>query len=243
VTLALLQEILSEQPKFHRGEVEVQRDFTPDETLLDPVLAKSVASREDVCWGVDDDVAKFIYEAVGPGSQTLETGAGISTLVFAMRGAKHVAITPNANEHEAIAAYARSKNIGMDGVTFVAQESEAYLPAATPDALDLVLIDGKHAFPWPVLDWFYTADRLKKGGLMIIDDVQVYSVRMLRDFMIEDPRWDLRRAFSYRTCAFEKVGEPVHDVAWHMQPYIWKRSGTRGRVRRLRAFVRGLLPF
>jgi hypothetical protein len=61
------------------------------------------------------------------------------------------------------------------------------LPRCQLANLDLILLDGKHAFPWPVVDWFYTADRLKQGGLMIIDDAQMRSVGVLRDFMAADP--------------------------------------------------------
>ncbi len=239
--MGLLEEVLDERPKFHRGDVEVRRAFGPEETLLERELAETVASREAVCWGIDRDVAAFIYEALRPGDRTLETGAGLSTLVFAIRGTRHVAVTPNRNEFEAIAEYARHKGIDMNNVTFVDKASETYLPGLQTVELDLVLIDGKHAFPWPVIDWFYTAEQLKLRGLLVLDDVQLFSVRMLRDYLVEDPRWVLLRSFGYRTCVLQKVGAPVHDVAWHMQPYIWKRSGTKGRLRKLRAFLRKVL--
>ena len=85
--------------------------------------------------------------------------------------------------------------------------------------LDLILLDGKHAFPWPMVDWFYTADRLKQGGLMIIDDAQMRSVGVLRDFMVADPAWNLVRDFAGKTVVFQKMRPYVHDVAWHMQPW------------------------
>lgn len=239
----LLERILEERPKFHSGEVEIKRGFSAEESSLSKKLVERLAKREPVCWGIDRNVATFMYDFVNPDSRTLETGSGISTLVFALKGAKHVAITPNGTEVVAIKEYAEKMKIDMSGITFIVENSEKYLPNCNIADLDLVLIDGKHAFPWPMLDWFYTADRLKKGGLMIIDDVKLSPVAILREFMIEDPRWRLYRSFGNRTAVFEKVADSAHDVTWHMQPYVFRRMPKKGIIQkaigRLRRIVRG----
>ena len=48
-----------------------------------------------------------------------------------------------------------------------------------PEPLDFVLIDGGHGFPTPMLDWFYGAGRLRRGGVAVFDDVQLPAVAML----------------------------------------------------------------
>ena len=48
-----------------------------------------------VSWAVCPDVLRFIYENVKPGFKTLETGSGHTTVVFAMAGAEHTAVTPS----------------------------------------------------------------------------------------------------------------------------------------------------
>jgi hypothetical protein len=93
-----------------------------------------------------------------------------------------------------------------------------------------VLIDGKHAFPWPILDWFYTADKLNEEGILILDDLQMVSVSILRDFLLEDPHWKLIESFGRRTIAARKMAKFVHDVSWHMQPYISRRYGRKARI-------------
>jgi hypothetical protein len=95
-----------------------------------------------------------------------------------------------------------------------------------------VFVDGKHAFPWPILDWFYTADRLKRGGLMVLDDVHLRPVRILVDFMRVDPRWSFQRAFANQTIVFRKEQDSVHDVAFHMQPYSFPLPTRRERARK-----------
>lgn len=215
----LINVILNEQPNFHKSETEISRSFRVDESLLPREQGEKLAEQQLTCYGVGIDVIRFIEHSIGSSSCTLETGAGISTLVFAIQGTKHIAITPNKSETKLIRDYAQTKQIDMSNVQFVVETSDQYLPQADIWDLDLVLLDGKHAFPWPILDWFYTADRLKQGGIMILDDAQMKSVGILVDFIRTDPRWSLIQSFRNKTFAFRKEQPIVHDVAWHMQPY------------------------
>ncbi len=200
-------------------ETEIERSFDPSESFLPHSASEILASDLLTCHGIESDVLTFIAENVHDTSRTLETGAGCSTLVFALRGCEHMAVTPSQSEISLITRYAVRNEICLGKVRFVPESSEKYLPRCEMDGLDLVLLDGKHAFPWPMLDWFYTADKLRKGGLMVIDDVQLRSVAILTEFMSVDPGWRLVENFSGKTHVFEKVRDSVHDVAWHMQPY------------------------
>ncbi len=230
MSLELLEGLLAESPKLHFGETEVEREFRASETFLDPSTAKKLSSKTPICHRIETDVARFIYDSVDANSISLETGAGISTLVFALRDSTHTAVTPNQKEVAAIQEYATRREISLSKVTFVTEPSEVYLPRCSSEKWDLVFIDGKHAFPWPIIDWFYTAEKLRKGGLIVLDDVDLHSVRILSDFMREDPRWRLLKSFGKRTVVFRKAEEAVHDVAWHMQPYLTKRLSYRTRV-------------
>jgi len=217
--MELLEKILAERPAFHRSETEVQRDFDPAESYLSRQTAAQLTQQKRACYGIEQAVALFLWNEVEPGSHTLETGAGISTLIFAMRGATHQAITPNEPETEAIRQYAAGKNISFDKVKFVIESSDSYLPKAELPPLDLIFLDGKHAFPWPIIDWFYTAERLKEGGLMVLDDTDMPPVKVLTDFLQADTRWETVQTFN-RTITFRKIDENIHDVAWHMQPWV-----------------------
>src|SRR5262249_57478494 len=80
------------------------------------------------CYAVHRTVAEFIFEHAQPGSATLEIGLGVSTLVFALRGTRHVSITPFATEIDEIRKYAGNLGIPLAGVDFVAESSDVYLP-------------------------------------------------------------------------------------------------------------------
>jgi predicted O-methyltransferase YrrM len=223
MSLDSLNRILADQPGFHKPETEIQRAFSPGESYLEARHSQESAEDSSVCHGIDAELASFLYENIDENSKTLETGAGVSTLIFALKKSDHVCVTPSQDEIAAIKEYAAKTDIPLGKVTFIAEKSDDYLPRCAVRNLDVVLLDGKHAFPWPIIDWYYTADRLKKNGLMLLDDIQLSSVAILRDFMDEDPRWEQVKNIGGRTVAFQKMAAVVHDVAWHMQPYITRR--------------------
>ncbi|MEO6230500.1 MAG: class I SAM-dependent methyltransferase [Ferruginibacter sp.] len=226
----LLQTLLNERPRFHKGETEIQRHFAQSETMLSSKEMKRLEQDELTCYGVEKEVLSFLYRRVEKGSKTLETGAGCSTLIFAHCGANHLAVTPAASEIELIKKYAAEKQVSMDNVRFRPQSSDVFLPAMEEDGFDLILLDGKHAFPWPIIDWFYTADKLKKDGLMLIDDAEMKSVSILVDFMLADSAWEMVQDFSGKTIIFKKLKDSVHDVAWHMQPYTYVKTGLMQKI-------------
>jgi predicted O-methyltransferase YrrM len=219
VLVEVLERVISTRPKFHASETEIQRSFGPGESFLPEAQARELGSSGLTCYGIGEDVLRFLAETVGEGQRTLETGAGCSTLVLALCKARHTAVTPSESEIRRIREYADANGISLADVNFVPEPSERYLPRGDASELDLVLLDGKHAFPWPMLDWFFTADRLKKGGLMLLDDAQMRSVSVLAEFMRADPGWEFVRSFEGKTLAFRKARDKVLDVAWHMQPW------------------------
>jgi len=239
-------QIVAERPNFHRSETEIDRSFDPKESLLSPAAAAQLASGELTCYGIEQEVLSFIADNVNSTSRTLETGAGCSTLVFGICGCEHIAVTPSASETGLITDYARQRGISLDRVQFANNSSDQYLPRCATGEFDLILLDGKHAFPWPILDWFFTADRLRQNGLMIIDDVHLRAAAILAEFMNADPAWQLVRDFSGKTLAFKKIRNGIHDVAWHMQPFSLSSpvpdngsaSLIRRGIRRLRRVVK-----
>jgi predicted O-methyltransferase YrrM len=173
---------------------------------------------------VSADVLETIDAAVRPGQRTVETGAGLSTVVFALRGSEHVCVTPAAGEVEKIRAYCASRDIDLGGVQFAVGRSENILPTLSLGDLDLVLIDGGHGFPTPFVDWCYTAERLRVGGLLVIDDIHLWTGRVLRDFLAEEPGWSLRAEFPLRAVVFEKTAPMPALPEWFAQPFVWRRS-------------------
>ncbi len=148
---------------------------------------------------------------------TLETGAGASTVVFAANGAKHTTISPAPDEHQAIRDWCAQRGISTENVNFLAESSDTALTSGgwRPEPLDLALIDGAHLFPFPAVDWFYTAKHLKVGGMMVLDDAHLPSVATVARFLRSNPAWEDQGPISYRTVWFRKLDDHV-EMEWDM---------------------------
>jgi hypothetical protein len=158
---------------------------------------------------------EWLESTVQPGMTTLETGTGASTVVFAARGASHVAISPYEDEHERIVSYCRERGIGTDGVRFIGESSHTALKDTwKPEPLDVALIDGAHGFPFPILDWSYVAPHLRDGGLLVVDDAYQPSVNVLVRYLSADPSWALEAVLGHRTPAFRKLDDAGLRADW-----------------------------
>ncbi|MEN4450257.1 class I SAM-dependent methyltransferase [Mycobacterium sp. SM3041] len=181
-------------------------------------------------------VAEFLRSHVRPGFRTLETGAGLSTLIFAERGAMHEVITPSDDERQAILAEAAECGIDTSRVQFHMGFSQDILPKLQ-GPLDLVLIDGGHGFPIPEIDWAYTAPRLRVGGLLLIDDIDLWTGIHLVEFLKAEPGWQYLESLEDRTAIFELTA-PAELREWNMQPYVRAKSWLPQNTRRLRRGLR-----
>jgi hypothetical protein len=160
-------------------------------------------------WSVAPDVLRFIHRHVSRGMRTLETGAGQTTVAFALAGARHTAITLDPGEAERIRAWCVDHGVEAD-LTFIHESSDIALARGDgiPQGVDFVFIDGAHRFPFPCLDWHYTERRLKVGGIVAVDDYQMPSVRILHDFLEGEDEWELIEVLG-RTSFFRRLRETV----------------------------------
>jgi hypothetical protein len=156
-------------------------------------------------WGLAWEALEWLEENVEQGMTTLETGAGASTIIFAARGAVHEAVTPDADEEQRIRRACTERGIDDTHVTFHIGTSEDVLPALDGPQLDLVLVDGAHGFPYPILDWWYLSPRLKEGGRMLLDDAYLPPVAAIVDFVRASDAWDLEAPVSFRTACIRKL--------------------------------------
>src|SRR3546814_946493 len=99
-----------------------------------------------------------------------------------------ICCTAGQEEADRILAHCRDRGIDASGLTFEIGSSSATLPPleASGTERDLVLINGSHAFPLPMVDWFYGASLLVAGGTLVVDDVNLPAVRVLKRFLDQD---------------------------------------------------------
>jgi predicted O-methyltransferase YrrM len=196
---------------------------TLDDILHNPPKPH-VQGGKNVSMGLTSAVLRFIHSNVGGSSATLETGCGLSTVVFALTGARHIVIAPGADELDYLTRYCAERGISTERVTFIAGSSQTVLPDLSKPPLDLVLIDGCHGFPAPYIDWFYTAAALKIGGYVIVDDTWLWSCQVLRDFLHAQPQWRLVGEYNDRTAIFQKLEDGAEWLEWTKQPLVASRG-------------------
>lgn len=199
-----------------------------DELLSDELGVHTELAGSETTYGLHGDVLRWLDQALHAGWRTLETGCGLSTVVFAHKGTTHTCISPFGSERERVAKWCNQQGISIDGVTFIVDYSEQVLPDLDIGPLDLILIDGSHAFPQVFIDWFYAARSLKIGGLVIVDDLQLWTGLTLRDFLRAEPGWELAHEWVGRTAAFRKTAEMDQTQGWRQQPYVASRSAVGG---------------
>ena len=203
------------------------------------VHAEILGGRE-VTAGMHKDVLRWLRASLRPGMRTVETGCGLSTAVFAAGATAHTCVSPFADEYRRIASWCARRGIGTEAVRFVEGRSDVVLPSIDLQDVDLALIDGSHAFPHAFVDFWYLALRLKPGGLLLVDDLQLWTAGTLSGFLREQPEWELVHDFPPRAAVFRLTGPLEVLGAWSRQPYVVARSvdlgvpGLRGYLELLR---------
>jgi len=142
-------------------------------------------------WSTEPTCYEFLAHHVRKESRTLETGCGVSTLLFTAWGCTHLCVVPSEDQRSGILGYCQDAGIDVNALSFDLRGSEYALPELAADLeYDLVFIDGSHGFPMPIIDWFYGANHLQPGGIVVFDDVQLPQVSLLLEwFLDKDPRW------------------------------------------------------
>lgn len=168
-------------------------------------------------WSVAPDVLRYIAARVKPGMNTLETGAGHTTVMFCAAGARHISVTPDAAQAARIRDYLKAEGLPAE-LTFLHESSDVALPGASilPDRLDFVLVDGAHRFPFPIIDWHYTESRVPVGGIVAVDDCHMPSVRILYAFLAGEDDWRLVDEIG-ATAFFERLRKTENVWDWSEQ--------------------------
>jgi hypothetical protein len=191
-----------------------------DTLLADPPAVHAMQAGDDPeigLWSTDRDCYLLLAEHARPNSQTLETGSGLSTVLFAAIGVEHTCVTPAQSEADRIVTYCATHEIDTGGVTFAIGPSDEVLPRLAPEPLDIVLIDGGHGFPTPMLDWYYAGSRLRAGGILVIDDIVLPAVAQLCAFLDCDPRF-AREQRTSKWVVYRRVGDGDLRQDWFEQP-------------------------
>jgi hypothetical protein len=168
----------------------------------------------------------------GPYTLTAETGTGRSTLLFSHISRKHLVFAKDDDgDGDSLSRVRLSPLLRPGVVQFVVGPTQITLPQFDlPDELDLALIDGPHGYPFPDLEYYYLYPRIRTGGKLIVDDIQIPSIRSMFRFLKKDAMWDLdsvagTTAIFTRTDAatFDPLGDGWWRQGYNRQQFIGSR--------------------
>lgn len=149
-----------------------------------------------------------------------------------------------ATVYDRIKDYCTANAIDIEPLRILAEGSEWALPRLASDAnhaqLDFALIDGCHSFPMVMVDFFYINTMMKKGGFLLIDDIELHSVAELARLLSYQTKDFRLTADLGKLRVFEKLTDDPLLGWWGMQPYVVALSGD-GTRRVIDSTLRGMI--
>ncbi|MEO8272561.1 MAG: class I SAM-dependent methyltransferase [Chloroflexota bacterium] len=173
---------------------------------------------------LSDDVLRGIVRlAPVPLTNSAETGTGRSTLLLSHLSSWHTVFTrDDIGDGDSLAKVRTSSLFNAGNVRFIVGPTQQTVPAHSFEAfLDLVLIDGPHAFPFPELEYYHFYPQIRPGGLLILDDIQIPSIGFVFRFLSRDDMWTLDEVIG-TTAFFRRTNAPTFDTlgdGWSLQGY------------------------
>jgi hypothetical protein len=208
-----------------------------EELLRNPPRLHDTGAGLSSRWRLQDADLLYLSRTLHPGLRTLETGAGLSTILFALKGTRHTCVVPDQGLVDRIVGFCSEAGIGLENVAFVLEQSEQALPAMRARDYDFALIDGRHGFPAPFIDCYYAARLLKIGGCVMIDDLHIWTADLLARYLRSDPGWELARE-TWHSATFAKRTENALMDEWTRQPFVLRRSLRRSLLAKMRLLGR-----
>jgi hypothetical protein len=175
--------------------------------------------------GFDPTQLGFFIDLAGniENCRVIETGAGNSTIAFLIAGVSEiVSIAPDDTLFNRIRKYCEDNQISITGLEAIENKSEWALPsiASSDRRFHIGLIDGAHGWPNTFVDLNYIYFSLHKGGFLILDDVQLHSIKEMAKFVMAEEQQFRLVANLGKALVFEKLTDNRELGEWNQQKYI-----------------------
>jgi hypothetical protein len=173
---------------------------------------------------------QFLRSRLPEHATLLETGAGNSTIMMLfLQPARIISIAPDQELFGRIYEFCRMGGIPTNSLEVHVDGSQWVLPKLAADnrslepILDFALIDGCHSWPTCLVDLEYTNAMLKRDAFLLIDDVQLHSVKEMARLLTEHPDFSLALDLG-KSLVFKKLTNDRNLGGWEEQPYIVRRG-------------------
>ena len=153
---------------------------------------------------------------------SLETGCGKSTLLFSHLSRHHKVFAMDVDQNGNFKKVQNSPFLNSISVEFIEGPTQRTLPQHRFDhQIEAALIDGAHGYPFPELDYYFIYPLLKPGGILIVDDIQIPTIRNMFNFLKRDEMFSLIEVVR-NTAFLRRTERPTFDPYgdnWEFQNY------------------------
>jgi hypothetical protein len=176
----------------------------------------------------------FVHALPRRNGASAETGTGKSTLLLSNLFQRHTVFAlDDTGDGDSLLRVRESDLLLHERVQFVIGPTQQTLPHHVFDSpLQFVLIDGPHGYPFPELEYYFFYPQLVPGGMMVIDDIQIPTIRHLFNVLRRDAMWRLVEV-ERTTAFFERTDAPLFDPTgdgWWTQGYNIRHLSLRSRL-------------
>jgi hypothetical protein len=160
-------------------------------------------------------------ERLGAVKNSAETGSGKTTLLFSHLSANHLVFA--IDEGKSISQVRSSPLFKAQNVTFIEGLTQETLPAYHfQHKLQLALIDGPHGYPFPDLEYFYFYPQIEPGGMLLVDDIKIPTIRRMFEIIQADDMFRLLEVVGDDMAFFQRTDVPCVSLSsdsWWRQGY------------------------
>jgi hypothetical protein len=179
---------------------------------------------------LSDSVLKALADhcrSYGKITRSLETGAGKSTLFFSQVSCRHTVFAIDIGH--SLTRVRESELLNGEVVEFVEGPTQLTVPAYDyRETLDIVLIDGPHGYPFPDLEYYYFYPHIAEGGLLIIDDINIPTIKRMVEIIKADEMFDCTEVVG-KTMFLTRTNAPLFDP---LADGWWDQKYNRGFLRK-----------
>lgn len=158
---------------------------------------------------------------IGAVHNSVETGSGKSTLLFSHLSSNHLVFAVDGGG--SISQVKSSALFNMEAVTFVEGPTQVTLPQYQfTEDVQIALIDGPHGYPFPDLEYYYFYPLIEAGGLLLVDDIKIPSIKRMFEIISADDMFDLVEIVDANLAIFKRTEAPLIDPEgddWWLQGY------------------------
>lgn len=200
-------------------------------------ITESVAENVHHAGTLGNGVLQRIEELIGSSfNKTLETGCGKSTIFFSAASKSHLCFAlDDSNEENSSVSFAQNNELfNKESCRFIFGPSQKTIPYFdfNADEFDVVFLDGPHGYPFVELEYYFVYPHIKKGGYLILDDVNIPSIGRFADLLFEDEMYELVETVV-TTAIFRRTSASVFDPTcdgWFMQRYNRRRVSPKREI-------------